>query len=73
MEGKHRLVPQRILVRGEPGSRIWLARAVLANGKVARTWRVRRIKIVLGKRDRREMARVLERWDLWLAENGAEI
>lgn len=36
---------------------------VLANGKVARGWRKRRVRVVLGKRGKREMKALLERWD----------
>jgi hypothetical protein len=46
------------------------ATAVRASGRRAKRWRARRIRIVLGKRDRREMAECLAYWDRWLAERG---
>ena len=54
------------------GKRIGDALEVHANGKVAGGWRKRRVRIVLEKRDKREMAALLERWDAWLASRGPE-
>ena len=53
-------------------SRLDRTTPVAANGKVAKSWRVRRIKAVLGKRDKAEMAALLRRWDRYLATNGQE-
>ena len=48
------------------------ARGVRASGRRAKRWRARRIRIVLGKRDKAEMAALLRRWDRYLATNGQE-
>jgi hypothetical protein len=53
-------------------SRLDRTTPVAANGKVAKSWRVRRIKAVLGKRDRLEMARILGLWDAYLASKERE-
>jgi hypothetical protein len=54
------------------GKRIRDALEVHANGKRAWGWRVRRIKVVLRKQDRREMGPLLAKWDRYLAERGAK-
>jgi hypothetical protein len=48
------------------------ATAVRASGRRAKRWRARRIRIVLGKRDKAEMAALLARWDRYLATKGQE-
>ena len=48
------------------------ATAVRTSGRRAKRWRARRIKIVLGKRDKAEMAALLARWDRYLATKGQE-
>jgi hypothetical protein len=48
------------------------ARGVRASGRRAKRWRARRIKIVLGKRDRREMTALLSKWDAYLASREPE-
>ena len=47
------------------------ATEVRASGRRAKRWRARRIRIVLSKRDKLEMA-TLARWDWYLATNGRE-
>ena len=48
------------------------ATAVRASGRRAKRWRARRIRIVLGKRNRREMAMLLAKWDAYLASREPE-
>jgi len=48
------------------------ATAVRASGRQAKRWRARRIRIVLGKRDRAEMAALLSKWNAWLASKEHE-
>jgi hypothetical protein len=72
MGGNLPLVPLPHPGPGMRDSRLDRTTPVAANGKVARSWRVRRIKAVLGKRDKAEMAALLRRWDRYLATNGQE-
>ena len=48
------------------------ATAVRASGRRAKGWRSRRVRIVLGKRDKAEMAALLTRWDRYLASREPE-
>ena len=64
------LVPLPHPCPGMRDSRLDRTTPVAANGKVARSWRVRKIKAVLGRRHHVEMAALLARWDAWLAANG---
>jgi hypothetical protein len=53
-------------------SRLKTGKPVRANGKFATGWRSRRVRIVLGKRDRREMQALLAKWDAYLASREPE-
>jgi len=72
MGRKLRLIPLPSPGPGMRDSRLDRTTPVAANGKVAKSWRVRRIKAVLGKRDRLEMARILGLWDAYLASKERE-
>jgi hypothetical protein len=54
------------------GKKISQAIDVHSNGREATGWRKRRVRIVLEKRGKREMAALLERWDAWLASRERE-
>jgi len=66
------LVPHPHPGPGMRDSRLDRTTPVAANGKVARSWRVRRIKAVLGRRHHAEMAALLAKWDAYLASREPE-
>jgi hypothetical protein len=48
------------------------ARRVRANGRVARGWRVTRVKDVLRRQNQEEMVDLLKKWDAWVSRNRRE-
>jgi hypothetical protein len=53
-------------------SRLDRTTPVRANGKVAKSWRKRRVLTVLAKQNKAEMAPVLAYWDAYLASREPE-